>query len=236
MKIGILEADELVDEIKKRYGTYSDMFQRLLSSVDETLSFHSYQVTQFIYPSSINECDAYLLTGSKFGVYEDFEWIKKLESFVVELYQANKKLTGICFGHQLIAQALGGLTEKSKNGWGVGLFSSDIRRPVQHGDWFNPEKDSFILPVSHQDQVVHIPPRAMLVASSAFCPNAAFQIGDSVLTFQGHPEFSNEYLKYIINNRREDIGEEKRALALSTLIRAADRELVAQWLVNFIRA
>ena len=235
MKIGILHADDLAKEILNEYGDYADMFQNLLLSVDDTLSFSTYQVTQSEYPSTIDECDAYLLTGSKFSAYDDEAWIKQLIKFIVELHQQQKKLIGICFGHQLIAHALGGLTQKSEKGWGVGLIISDVKQTADKYDWLTPEKEGFSLLVSHQDQVVKLPPGAELIASNAFCLNAGFQIGESVLTFQGHPEFSVEYLKYIMNNRREIIGEETYSLALLSIKQPADQELVAQWLVNFIK-
>jgi GMP synthase-like glutamine amidotransferase len=234
VKIGILHADDLAEEIINEYGDYADMFQDLLLSVDETLSFYTYQVTKSEYPSIVDECDAYLLTGSKFSVYDDEAWIRQLIKFITELHQQQKKLIGICFGHQLIAHALGGLVERSEKGWGIGIINSDVEQIADKYGWLIPEKESFSLLVSHQDQVVELPPRAKLIASNAFCPNAGFQLGTSVLTFQGHPEFNVEYLKYIMGKRREIIGEEKYKQAFLSLEQPADHKLVAQWLVNFL--
>jgi len=234
VRVGILYADDLGEDVISEYGDYADMFQNLLQCVDKTLSFSTYHVTRAEYPSTIDVCDAYLLTGSKFGAYEDEDWIRQLTKFIIELHRQEKKLTGICFGHQLIAHALGGLAQKSEKGWGMGVMSSDVNQAADKCAWLTPGKDSFSLLVSHQDQVVKLPPGAELVASNVFCPIAAFRIGESVLTFQGHPEFSVEYLRYIMDNRREQLGEEKYSRALSSLRQPIDSELVAQWLVNFI--
>lgn len=234
MKIGILNADDLEKHVIDKYGDYADMFCDLILNVDDTVQFRKYQVTHFEYPADIDECDAYLLTGSKFGAYEDHGWIKRLMEFIITLHKRQKKLIGICFGHQVIAQALGGLVEKSEKGWGVGLVKSEIQQPANEFGWLRPEKDSFVLLVSHQDQVIKLPPQAQLVASNDFCPVASFQVGQSMLAFQGHPEFSVEYLEYIMEGRWQLIGEEKYNQAKLSIEQPADQKLVTQWMLNFI--
>ena len=108
MIIGILEADELTEDVIQRYGHYAETFEQLLSGIDPKLAFKTYHVTREHYPLDINECDAYLMTGSKYSVYQDIHWIHWLQQFVVDCVAQQKKLIGICFGHQLVAQALGG--------------------------------------------------------------------------------------------------------------------------------
>ncbi|HEY7775911.1 MAG TPA: GMP synthase, partial [Kineobactrum sp.] len=121
MKLGILKTDAVRPEWVPDFGEYPDMFIALLGQLDPSLEFAVYDVEQGQYPADIDEVDAYLITGSKSSVYDDKPWIETLMAFVRELDQRRKKLVGICFGHQLVAQALGGKTEKSPKGWGVGL-------------------------------------------------------------------------------------------------------------------
>jgi len=232
MKIGILETDILDKNIKEKFGSYPDMFEKLLRSVDNNLQFRTYQVINFEYPLIIDECDAYLITGSKFSAYDDELWITRLKNYVVSLVHHQKKLIGICFGHQVIAQALDGRVERSDKGWGVGQFSSRI---LSCKNWMLPSMDYFSLLVSHQDQVVKLPDRAEVVAGNDFCPNSGFIISNHVLTFQGHPEFNSEYLQYIMDKRRSDIGEEKCANAMHSLKNSVDSSLVAQWILNFLK-
>ena len=232
MIIGILEADELNDEVIQRYGRYAETFEQLLSAVDPQLTFQTYQVTQQQFPQSIDACDAYVLTGSKYSCYEDIHWINQLKQFVVECHAQNKKLIGICFGHQLIAQALGGSVQKHDKGWGIGMASSDVRTTPQ---WLTPKQPQFNLLVSHQDQVTRLPQQASLVASNEFCPIAGYHVNHTILTFQGHPEFNHDYLQYIMTQRREVIGEQAYQQAIESLQQDEDNELVAQWIVNFIR-
>ena len=230
MRIGILETDTLDRNIEKQYGSYAAMFETLFLAVDSKIEFSVYRVIDDVYPVAIDECDAYLITGSKSSAYDNDPWIKKLSEYIVSLYKQNKKLIGICFGHQIIAYALGGLAEKSDKGWGVGNVVSNN----QNQPWMHTEKKQFSLLVSHQDQVTKLPADAKLIASNEFCPNASFQIADYILTFQGHPEFSKDYLKYLMNKRRDLIGKEKYNKAVTSLQNNHDSQLVAQWIINFI--
>ena len=232
MIVGILEADTLADDVIERYGRYADSFAQLLSAVDPQLSFRTYHVTEQEYPDDVSSCDAYLVTGSKASCYDDIDWINRLKRFVVDCFERETKLLGICFGHQLIAQALGGAVEKSDKGWGIGLAVSEVTHTP---DWLVPHQKQFNLLVSHQDQVIRLPGEASLVATNDFCPIAGYRVNHSVLTFQGHPEFSRDYLHYIMTQRREHIGEQAYEQGLKSLEQNEDNELVARWMVNFIR-
>jgi len=166
-------------------------------------------------------------------VYDDKPWIATLMEFVRELDRRRKKLVGICFGHQLVAQALGGRTEKSPKGWGVGLHTHRFNTaPSWHDD---AGADLDIL-VSHQDQVVTNAAGARVLASSEFCENAVCQIGEHILTFQGHPEFVPAYSREIMEFRREAIGEDVYRAGMASLDVPPQGERVARWILNFLRA
>jgi GMP synthase-like glutamine amidotransferase len=233
MKLGILKTDQVRPEWVPEFGEYPDMFMALLGRVDPTLEFTVYDVEQGEYPADIDEVDAYLITGSKSSVYDDKPWIATLMEFVRELDRRRKKLVGICFGHQLVAQALGGRTEKSPKGWGVGLHTHRFNTaPSWHDD---AGADLDIL-VSHQDQVVTNAAGARVLASSEFCENAVCQIGEHILTFQGHPEFVPAYSREIMEFRREAIGEDVYRAGMASLDVPPQGERVARWILNFLRA
>ncbi|MGB5519019.1 MAG: GMP synthase [Gammaproteobacteria bacterium] len=232
MIIGIIEADELDDDVLEHYGSYTDRFQQLLFTADPQLSFRTYCAVHQRYPQDINACDAYLITGSKYSCYEEIDWIKRLERFIVDCYQQDKKLIGICFGHQLIAQALGGQVRKSDKGWSAGLISNDV---VLSPGWLSPAQQRFSLLVNHQDQVFRLPVGASLIATNDFCPVSGYQVNRSMLTFQGHPEFSRDYLRYLITKNRQEIGDQVYLQATQSLEQHVDYELVATWIVKFIR-
>jgi GMP synthase-like glutamine amidotransferase len=232
MRIGILKTDAVREELVGEFGEYPDMFESLLSAVDPNLEFITYDAESGQLPASVEEADAFLITGSKSSVYEDKHWIHALAEFVRELHAAQKKLIGICFGHQLVALALGGNTVKSDKGWGVGVHPATFNRLPSWHDGENPE---FKLLVSHQDQVVTTAPGTEVLAGSDFCENAVCQLGEHILTFQGHPEFIHAYSENLLNIRRELIGEDNYHTGIDSLSQQLDRERVARWMVNFIK-
>ena len=230
MRIGILETDKLDADLIARFGSYADMFKVLLSSIDNGLSFKVYQVIDNAYPEQIDECDAYLITGSKYSAYDNDGWIRKLETYIVSLHEQRKKLIGICFGHQLIAQALGGKVSKSEKGWGVGNITKQI---IHTPDWMQTEKQQFTMIYSHQDQVDILPDGATLIAGNDFCQLSSFQIGNHILTFQGHPEFTPAYARQRLQTRREKVGEAIYQKGMASLHEENDSVLVARWLLDF---
>ena len=233
MKLGILRTDAVRPELKPEYGEYPDMFIALLRQSDPNLEYAVYDVELGQYPVDIDEVDAYLITGSKSSVYEDKPWIAELIEFVRALNRRHKKLLGFCFGHQLVAQALGGKTERSAKGWGVGLHT---HRFTTAPSWHDQGDVNLDILVSHQDQVVAVPDSARVLAGSEFCENAVCQIGDHILTFQGHPEFVPEYSRELLSIRRELIGEAAYAAGVSSLSGVHQGHRVGSWVLNFLHA
>ncbi|MEO0438239.1 MAG: GMP synthase [Pseudomonadota bacterium] len=232
MKVGILKTDTVLSQWVDEYGEYPDMFIELLGTRDPSLSFVIYEVMEQQYPDDLDEVDAYLVTGSKFSVYEEVEWITKLHSFIRTLHAAGKKMVGICFGHQLIALALGGQAQKADAGWGQGLHRHTF---TEKPDWFGDGSAELAVLVSHQDQVIEPAPGARTIAGSDFCPNAVCQMGDQILTFQGHPEFKPSYSRQIMNYRRDLIGEEVYARGMASLEENPETERMAAWIIAFLK-
>jgi len=229
--VGILKADSVLDDLQRTHGDYSDMFTRILSTDAHPCEVKVYDVEHLEYPPEIDVCDGYLITGSKRSVYEDEPWIQQLGAFVQTLHQARKKLVGICFGHQLVAQVLGGKTEKSDRGWGVGRHDTRLLLDLNEDA---PAGTQFSLLSSHQDQVSKLPGSARVLAQSEFCPIAGMLIDQHILTFQGHPEFDTAYARALLQIRRELVGEAKYEVAISSMAQVPDQALVAEWILRFI--
>jgi len=235
MKIGILDVGHLSNSIIQKYGCYADAFIRLLSPLQnkltQTTSFQRYQILNMEFPDSIDECDLYIITGSKYSAYENTVWIKKLQALIQQLYLKKKKLIGICFGHQIIAQSLGGKVEKNTKGWGIGMAATHLTNTQE---WMKPERDFFFILVSHQDHVTKLPDNAINFCETKLSPNSGFYIDNHILTFQGHPEFSKDYVELIIKLQSSNITEEQRQIAKISLRQSDDHQLIAQWIFNFI--
>lgn len=231
MNLGILNCDRVSDVFAIHYGQYPEMFATLFQSIAPKMTFTVFNVIEGELPKDVHAADAYLITGSKYGVNDDYPWIASLAEFVRVLYATRKKVIGICFGHQLIAKALGGKVIKSPQGWGIGVLRNQIVHPQE---WMHPARSHFNLLASHQDQVVILPPDAQLLASSEFCPNNMMQIGDTMLSLQGHPEFTKAYAKDLMQSRKNIIEKEIIALGLQSLELEHEHALIAQWLMHFL--
>ncbi|BBB26711.1 type 1 glutamine amidotransferase [Amphritea japonica] len=192
MKIGILAAGSNEGELLKRFGSFAQMTQEMFAGSD--LSFQCWDVCLGEFPNSYRDCDGWVITGSPASVYEPLEWIDPLEQLIRDISQARQGLVGICFGHQIIAQALGGVVEKVKAGWGLGV--DQYRLTAKGMTWFGVE--SLSLHVIHQDQVVTLPEGAELLAGSEFCPYGALSYRSHILTIQAHPEFSGGYMQALL--------------------------------------
>ncbi len=232
MRIGILQCDSTNKNFRDKHGDYPKMFISLFHSIDPLLHFTIYDVRLGKYPKTIKECDAYLITGSRSSVYDDELWIQKLENFVLETHQKKHPILGICFGHQIIAKALGGMTEKAEQGWGTGVQSF---HKTATKSWLNPNLDRFSLLVFYQDQVTRLPEGAELIAESEFCPIASFHIANHILTFQGHPEFEKPYTKALLELREEILSPEIFSEGIKSLEESVQPEVVTQWMIKFLR-
>jgi GMP synthase-like glutamine amidotransferase len=241
MHIGILKTDAVRPEWVSEFGEYPDMFERLVLAADPSATFSVWDVEEGVYPSDsdVDTVDGFIITGSKSSAYADKEWIRNLERLVQELHAKRKKMVGICFGHQVIARALGGTVAKSDKGWGVGVNVYNVSElPVQGDDEIRGGGSDFLkLVASHQDQVTVLPPGARTLVSNDHCENAGFVIGEHVLTLQGHPEFSAEYSEAIMAFRHDMIGAERVAQGRASLVtHQHEGPRVARWMVDFLSA
>ena len=191
MNIGILQTGHAPDALMPETGDYADLFKRLLG--DHDFDFTVYDVVDMQFPDDVHAADGWLLTGSKHGAYEDHPFIAPLETFIRDAYAAAVPMVGICFGHQIIAQALGGKVEKFAGGWAVGR---------QTYDW---QGQTVALNAWHQDQVTQRPDGAEVVATNDFCENAALVYGDRIFTVQAHPEFENDFTRKLGDARGEGV-------------------------------
>lgn len=223
MLIGILQTGQAPDALAPVSGDYPDMFQRLLA--DQGLSFRTWRVLDMDFPASVTDCDGWLITGSRFGAYEDHAFIKPLESFIREAYARAVPMVGICFGHQIIAQALGGKVEKFGGGWAVGPTEYDFAgQTLRLNAW-------------HQDQVTQKPPGAEVAACNDFCENAALVYGDRIFTVQAHPEFRSDFIAGLMETRGKGlVPEQVMAEAGARLDRQIDDRILARRIADFFKA
>ncbi|MBS1269990.1 MAG: GMP synthase [glutamine-hydrolyzing] [Gammaproteobacteria bacterium] len=233
MRIGILKAGQVPDELSEKHGDYPEMFKRLLRSAAPELEFNVYPATKEQLPKQVDECDAWLVTGSRHGVYDPLPWIDPLKGFLKRAYDENVPIVGICFGHHILAEALGGRAQKSEKGWGLGVHRYEVfRKPA----WMSGIGNELFLYALHQDQVTELPEQAEVLAGSDFCPYSVLAYRGNAISIQPHPEFSTEFEGDLIEYRRSTSFPESDAdTALGTLESPIHTKQVAHWIVRFIK-
>lgn len=222
MRIGILQCGQSPEALKDELGDYPDLFARLLQG--RGFEFRNWHVEAMEFPDDVHQADGWLLTGSRHGVYEDHAFIPPLEDFIRRAYAERVPMVGICFGHQVIAQALGGRVGKHPGGWSVGLQDYDFDgQPVRLNAW-------------HQDQVIQPPEAAQVAGRSDFCDYAALVYGDRAFTVQAHPEFGDDFIDGLIRHRAKGVvPQELLEQAQGRMGQPRDAGLLAGRIADFFR-
>ena len=187
MKIGILLTGHSPDTLLGNFGDYDQIFRKMLNG--HPFEFETYAVVDDEFPDSASAADGWLITGSRHGAYEDLPWISRLEELIRNIHDVGLPLIGVCFGHQVIATALGGTVEKFAGGWAVGRTEYDMNG------------SKIALNAWHQDQVTQRPQGARVLAGNAFCENAILAYGDTIWTVQPHPEYGADFIRGLIRTR-----------------------------------
>ncbi|PHY18875.1 type 1 glutamine amidotransferase [Caulobacter sp. BP25] len=228
MKIGLLETGQPPGDLLEKYGSYASMFETLLGP---GYVYRAYDVQQGELPQDPAENDAYVITGSSAGVYDPLPWIEPLKAFLRQA-KGETPLVGVCFGHQIMAEAFGGKVVKSDKGWGVGLHAYAVSDPAPWMDG----ADAVAVPASHQDQVVELPSDARVLAGSAFTPYGILAYDDAkAISMQFHPEFDPTYATALIEARRGTrYTDEQADAAIASLGQANDRARMADWINRFL--
>ncbi|MCV6823827.1 MULTISPECIES: type 1 glutamine amidotransferase [Halocynthiibacter] len=224
MKIGILECGEVHPDVRAEFGGFGDMFTKLLAPHGFDLKI--YHAVGHDLPQSATEADGWLFTGSAHGVYEDHAFQPPLRELIREAYAQEVPMVGVCFGHQLIAQALGGKVEKFAGGWSIGK---------RH--YHTNEGNTLTLNAWHQDQVIEPPADAETILSNDFCRFAGLRYGNRALSVQAHPEFSDPVLRaYLLAREDSDAyPQDMMRAAREAPFGHTDSALVAEQFAQFFR-
>ena len=234
MKLTIIETGHVPDPLRARFKSYPDMFSAMFARHGAGISADFVPILEGAPLPDPAGLEGVLITGSPAGVYDDMAWMDPLRVFIRRLYERRTKMVGICFGHQIIADALGGDVRKSEKGWGLGRHAYEVVPARPH---FAPGVDSLSIACSHQDQVIAPPASARVVLRSDFAPNAGLVYDNgAILTFQPHPEFEDDYATALIDLRAGRVDEDTLAAAHDSMKTPSDSAVLARAISQFLVA
>lgn len=231
MKLTIIQTGEVPPTLRPEFGPYPKMFERMFEQAGFGFSFETVPVFDGAPMPDATRLEGIVITGSAAGVYEDHVWLEPLRAFIRNAYGAATPMLGICFGHQIMADALGGDVRKSEKGWGLGRHVYGVR---QRPGFMDGSPDALAVACSHQDQVIVAPAEAEVILASDFTPNAglAYRNG-AALSFQPHPEFEDPYTLALAELRRGKAPDAVVEAALASVNRASDSGALARYIGAF---
>ena len=231
MKLTIIQTGDVPAPLKPRFGDYPPMFLRMFSAAGHEFDHESVAIYDGAPFPEIAGLDAVLITGSVAGVYDDYVWLDPLRAFIRAAYAANTPMLGICFGHQIMADALGGDVRKSEKGWGMGRHTYTVAACPAGLEAIS----ALSIACSHQDQVIAPPPEADVFLASEFTPNAglAYRNGRAI-SLQPHPEFTDDYARALAEMRRGRAPDTVIDTAIASLGLPSDSLRTAAWLGRFL--
>jgi GMP synthase-like glutamine amidotransferase len=233
MRITIIETGRAPGRLSEDYPRYPRMFEALLSAADEGLGFETVALVDGQALPDPGRLEAVVITGSPAGVYDSTPWMDPLRDFVRGAFAAKTPMVGVCFGHQIIADAMGGDVRKSDKGWGVGRHTYEV---LGRRSWMADAVATLSLAVSHQDQVITPPEGAVTLARSAHTEHAMLAYSDApVMSLQGHPEFGDEFVSALYAARRGRLSDEQVDGVIASLAQRHDNALVGRWMARFLR-
>lgn len=233
MKLTIIQTGDVPPALRPAFGAYPPMFQRMFETAGQGFDYDVvpvYDGAGFPDPAGL---DGILITGSAAGVYDDFAWLEPLRAFIRGAYTSATPMLGICFGHQIMADALGGDVRKSEKGWGLGRHTYGVQ---QRPGFVVSDLPEFSIACSHQDQVIVPPDEAEVFLASEFTPNAGLIYRNGrALSLQPHPEFEDDYTLALAELRRGKAPDSVVEAAVSSLATPSHSRDMAGWLGAFLK-
>ncbi len=232
IRLGILQTnhDKSV-EVGDAFPDDAHRFRDLFDAQEQRFTYRVYMTIGGEVPLSLDEQDAFLITGSPLSVLDQHVFSDDLMAFIRACDAAQKPLFGACFGHQAIALALGGQVTRF-DGYNVGVETTEFcaRRP-----WMQPAQAELPLYMFHEDQVTELPPGCNLLGASRHCPIASFAKGRHILTTQAHPEFSDAFMRCVLRYMEDKLPEAELPGIYQSLQIPTGGDVFAQWVTGFFK-
>ena len=230
-RIAILLTSNDDSDFAKRFPNDGEKFIALLKPNRPDWHWETVSVKDNQFPDHIDDFDGYITTGSPASVHDGEDWMVRLERLIVELNAVKKPLIGVCFGHQIIAKALGGTVSKNPQGWEIGTSETRFTEPQ---DWMVPAQETLTLYAAHKEQVSKLPDGARTIGTTPGCPISAFAIDDHIMTTEFHPEMQRDFMTELLDEMGGALTPKQRARALADYEAGQEGVIFGRWMIAFL--
>ena len=233
IKLGILQTnhDKSV-EVGDAFPDDAHRFRDLFDAQEIRFEYRVYMTIGGEVPKSLDEQDAYLISGSPLSVLDTHVFTAELISFIRSCDLAKKPLIGACFGHQIIAVALAGIVKKTSSGYNVGVEKTHF---FEKKPWMQPNLQKLGMYVFHEDEVTQLPEGAKLLGSTPNCKIASFSKGNHIFTTQAHPEFTPDFMTSVVTYTAQKDQNFNPQSALAQINDPTEGHVYADWCTEFFK-
>lgn len=235
MRYSVLKAGTAPRGTRERLGDYGELFIDLLAEPGQDWAVHDVEHGSF--PEQPEAWAAFVVTGSPASTYDDTPWVRELERFLRGALARGTPVLGICFGAQMVAQALGGRVGPNPAGWELGVVDVTLTEAGRAFPGLSDAPQPLRLLQTHADIVTELPPGAVHLGQSPRTPYEIFHVGPRALCLQGHPEMDRETVRELVEKRmaRGLLGPDVGEPALASLSAEPHRPFLQDWLRRFLR-
>lgn len=233
MKLAILMTNTDVSAFSDKHPKDGEKFTALIQTVRPDWTCDVFDATQSEFPEDVTIYDGFMITGSPASVHDDVDWIAQLCGLIVDIHGQELPIFGACFGHQIIAKALGGTVGRNPQGWVLGVADSTPRAVKP---WLKGLPASFPLYAAHLEQVLVMPDGGETIAMTEGCPNAGYVIGKTIYTTQYHPEMTPHFIGALVEHLSSDFEGSVIETARASLAVTVQMDVFAESIAAFFEA
>ena len=193
-----MKTGSVLPEADTGTGDFEDWFAAILGDEAATTTVNVVDTL----PQPPDVYAGVVVTGSPAMVSDGADWSEAAAGWLLQAVQEDIPVLGVCFGHQLLAHALGGRVDDNPRGRQMGTQPISLLSAAADDPLFAEVTDTFLAQTSHQQAVLELPPDSVPLASSPRDVNHAFRYGDNAWGIQFHPEFSADTTRAYIQARR----------------------------------
>jgi GMP synthase (glutamine-hydrolysing) len=191
-KLIIIKIGNTFADVAKSYGDAEHWIQAAMGQTSSTVLVVDPRKESDL--PALEDISGAVISGSRAMVTERNGWSDALREWVRKLFAHDVPLLGICYGHQLIADALGGEVDDHPRGVEVGTVTVSRTDDALDDELFHDLPQHFPVQVIHWQSVRQLPPGAVVLAGNSFDPHHAFRMGRCTWGVQFHPEFSSNIM------------------------------------------